>query len=817
MKHIIQNLSDITDSKEMLEAKPHPVTSVLIYILIVLLVIATLWAYFGEIDTVVKANGIVRPTKTIQSIKNKVYGKVENTYLEDGKKVNKGDILFTIEHEKLTVQKQLNEEELLKSQQEISNLQKYKESINQGINLFDEDNETEYYFKFKQYLTDYKQLELDNKMSNLESDRSEKDNRLTLNNLNSKIEQTEEEISGLKSLKDAVTGNKDMIEEGQELYYQKYDNYKYTIEQYENDIEQKSIAFEELAEQKEQELSKLDKNLESAELAYENAKLDLENYKTKYIADIYASISQNDMVLIDLDHSSDTIKVKEEDVIEKQLYYLDTLKESIEDGENNFNIIEYEDRDDLYREYVVRYYNYNNELTDLRNSKEDLEEDIENVENSINQVSDDLEYLALELDEKEAQLDQAIKDGDQTAIDNLNSEITNIEGEISSKTTLLSNLNSQLDEYEEDLDDFSTSMEEYKDENLKEISNDISNTEDALHVTQVELSGLRKKEQKYNAINEDLTILEQSIEENENLFSEENKEYYNKYEEYKLSVKKLENSILETERSIENIKDNKKDMQANYDKQMKESEILLENSKHSLDEYKNKFLIELTTEIMTKEAMLRDYNTDFAKLQGSEDIYITSKTHSLNSIEKYKIDNIVAINNSIVTNNERIKELQKSLDEINLSIEECIVRAPIDGVINLINEINKGELVESGKNIATIIFDNNANYKVDLFVLNQDIAKLEVGDTIKYKFDALPYTEYGHLNGEITSIGVDSRVDESSGTSYYSVESEMKDKVIYSYKGDRADIKVGMTCEAQVIVDRKKILYYVLEKLNLKQ
>jgi hypothetical protein len=48
------------------------------------------------------------------------------------------------------------------------------------------------------------------------------------------------------------------------------------------------------------------------------------------------------------------------------------------------------------------------------------------------------------------------------------------------------------------------------------------------------------------------------------------------------------------------------------------------------------------------------------------------------------------------------------------------------------------------------------------------------------------------------------------------VESEIENKPLFSYKGEEGEIKMGMTCEAQVITKQKKILYYLLEKIHLK-
>ena len=93
MKTVIENINDITDSTELLESRPPSFTVIFIYLLIGLLVIAFAWTYIGEIDIVVKANGVVRPNQRISTINNIVTGKIDELYIENGKAVKKNDIL----------------------------------------------------------------------------------------------------------------------------------------------------------------------------------------------------------------------------------------------------------------------------------------------------------------------------------------------------------------------------------------------------------------------------------------------------------------------------------------------------------------------------------------------------------------------------------------------------------------------------------------------------------------------------------------------------------------------------------------------------
>ena len=107
-------------------------------------------------------------------------------------------------------------------------------------------------------------------------------------------------------------------------------------------------------------------------------------------------------------------------------------------------------------------------------------------------------------------------------------------------------------------------------------------------------------------------------------------------------------------------------------------------------------------------------------------------------------------------------------------------------------------------------------YTIEIFMPNSEIAGLKVGDLIKYNFDALPYKEYGQMEGKITSISTDAQFNETYGTSGYIVKGTVNNETVYSYKGEAAELKVGMTCEAHIITEQKKILHYLLEKINLK-
>lgn len=164
---------------------------------------------------------------------------------------------------------------------------------------------------------------------------------------------------------------------------------------------------------------------------------------------------------------------------------------------------------------------------------------------------------------------------------------------------------------------------------------------------------------------------------------------------------------------------------------------------------------------------------------------------------------------------EKQEELEKAVEKLQADIDESTVKAPIDGIVSVKKDIDIDEVIKNGEEVLMLIPENEAQYKVQLYVPEKEIAAMKPGETIKYHFQALPYKEYGELTGKITDVSADSSVDEKSGTSYYLVEATIGNRPLVSYKGEKGELKLGMTCEAQVITKQKKIIFYLLEKINL--
>ena len=137
----------------------------------------------------------------------------------------------------------------------------------------------------------------------------------------------------------------------------------------------------------------------------------------------------------------------------------------------------------------------------------------------------------------------------------------------------------------------------------------------------------------------------------------------------------------------------------------------------------------------------------------------------------------------------------------------------MDGTVTLISEFSAGDIVQAGSSLCSIIPDGD-DLKVTLYIPENEIAKVKVGQKTEYIIDAIPYNEYGKVTGEITSISADSISNGSSGMKYYIAQATLSENKLKNKDGNIREIRTGMLLEARSISGSKKIITWLLEKLN---
>lgn len=331
---------------------------------------------------------------------------------------------------------------------------------------------------------------------------------------------------------------------------------------------------------------------------------------------------------------------------------------------------------------------------------------------------------------------------------------------------------------------------------------------------------VKRNEQEIDA----LKTLEQSILRGENGFTPEDVPYYNQYIDFDLELRDLRRVANQKEAEFKRLEALGETYVPRVEIERAKEEW--KAAEQAVDAYINKTLFNIREKIKQTNNTLQAGRKDIQRLEQearqAKDIrqlldnqIAQAQNYMTIVLDKMKNDKIVELNTKLKTIDEHLKDLQDRLDSVEVAIRERIIRAPIDGVINVISDLNVGDTVMTGQEILRILPKQNADFKVMLSVPNKDISAMKVGRPIKYHVLALPFTEYGELRGKIEKVSMDVNVDPKNAASFYIVEASIENRPLYNGRGEMKELKAGMAVEAYVVTDRKRILNYVLEKLNL--
>ena len=294
-------------------------------------------------------------------------------------------------------------------------------------------------------------------------------------------------------------------------------------------------------------------------------------------------------------------------------------------------------------------------------------------------------------------------------------------------------------------------------------------------------------------------LLRQAIEKDED-FSGEDKLCREQFNNYKTSRNEIKNTISELEKN--------KKLLSNKLEQGDESQDLgfereINSNRGQLDLLKSDNITQIQNSIEELENSLDEIESNLKK---------TAELDSTNK-EKNEASILSQVEEQLKNNKNKMDEVKAGIEQIDLNIEKCNIKAKVSGKIDLEKIIEPGFVIQPGMVMGSII-QTDKKFMVELAIPNQDIANLREGQEIKYSFESLPYKEYGFLTGKLENIDIDSKTDKDSKTSFFMAEGSLDKSILFSHKKEEGKDKAGMTCKASIITRKEKMLYYLLEKLD---
>jgi hemolysin D len=116
----------------------------------------------------------------------------------------------------------------------------------------------------------------------------------------------------------------------------------------------------------------------------------------------------------------------------------------------------------------------------------------------------------------------------------------------------------------------------------------------------------------------------------------------------------------------------------------------------------------------------------------------------------------------ISENAQKLADAERQADDLGhrlvkarATLEHKTLVSPIDGVIQAVTVTTIGQVVASGQELMRVVPDN-APLEIEAYVENRDIAFVRQGQEAIVKVEALPFTRYGTITGQVTHVALDS-------------------------------------------------------------
>jgi len=245
-------------------------------------------------------------------------------------------------------------------------------------------------------------------------------------------------------------------------------------------------------------------------------------------------------------------------------------------------------------------------------------------------------------------------------------------------------------------------------------------------------------------------------------------------------------------------------------KQEQESKRLYEKAKSDVKQSRLRLTEEKSRFQATMNQLEADIEQAKLRLQEEKNSYNSLLQAGKLSILKHQ-EQLKDIDNQATALESQIAQTKGQIASLNIQLKQRIVRSPIDGVIFELPFSKAGQVVQPGQRIAQIA-PKNADVVLKAQMPIQDSGFLKVGMPVKVKFDAYPYQEYGIVEGEVTWVSPDSKMQQTLQGSSESFELEITLKQQYVDNGEkRVYLTPGQTANAEVIIRQRRIIDFVLD------
>ena len=180
------------------------------------------------------------------------------------------------------------------------------------------------------------------------------------------------------------------------------------------------------------------------------------------------------------------------------------------------------------------------------------------------------------------------------------------------------------------------------------------------------------------------------------------------------------------------------------------------------------------------------------------------------ALQTYVSEQKVAWENQKRDLEERIKNLNGSIEKIRVEENNYVITAPVSGTIENFSGIQIGSFLNAAQSIVTISAMDHLI--VENMVSPNDIGLIRNNQKVKFQLDAFNYNQWGLLEGKV--VDIDHNVSVQENQTFFKVRSELSATEMKLKSGYKTNVSKGMTLTTRYIIARRSLFDLLFDKID---
>jgi len=187
---------------------------------------------------------------------------------------------------------------------------------------------------------------------------------------------------------------------------------------------------------------------------------------------------------------------------------------------------------------------------------------------------------------------------------------------------------------------------------------------------------------------------------------------------------------------------------------------------------------------------------------------LSQKQTIIDQRKSFLTGELVRITEELSSFNDQLLKLNEELIKNNLEKSNLLVKSPVDGVVLNLPTVTVGSLVNKGEPIVTLV-RAGLPLVLEIDVDPKDASDLYMGNPVSVKIDALPFQQFGDVEGTLIYLSDDTVQESLQGDSgaFYRGRVNVEDSALVGLPED-FDLTPGMLASADLKVGKRRLITY---------